>query len=137
MADYVGAVDQGTTSTRFMIFDHDGREVARSQLEHEQVLPRSGWVEHRSPNSSTSLANRRCEALLAMCSSLSTKSDPELPCASGTRAVQTTWPGHSAGMQLLCCGFACGPRHLRINRHKGAGIHMQNQIIKISKHIIE
>ncbi|MEP9381101.1 glycerol kinase GlpK [Nocardioides sp. KR10-350] len=46
MADYVGAVDQGTTSTRFMIFDHDGREVARHQLEHEQIMPKPGWVEH-------------------------------------------------------------------------------------------
>jgi glycerol kinase len=44
--EFVGAVDQGTTSTRFMVFDHDGREVGRHQLEHEQVLPRSGWVEH-------------------------------------------------------------------------------------------
>ncbi|GIF16485.1 glycerol kinase GlpK [Actinoplanes teichomyceticus] len=46
MADFVGAVDQGTTSTRFMIFDHGGNEVARHQLEHEQILPRAGWVEH-------------------------------------------------------------------------------------------
>ncbi len=46
MGDFVGAIDQGTTSTRFMIFDHDGREVARHQLEHEQILPRAGWVEH-------------------------------------------------------------------------------------------
>jgi len=46
MADYVGAVDQGTTSTRFMIFDHGGNEVARHQLEHEQILPQAGWVEH-------------------------------------------------------------------------------------------
>lgn len=46
MADFIGAVDQGTTSTRFMVFDHDGNEVARHQLEHEQVLPRAGWVEH-------------------------------------------------------------------------------------------
>ncbi|MFL6101406.1 MAG: glycerol kinase GlpK [Actinomycetales bacterium] len=46
MADFVGAVDQGTTSTRFMIFDHSGREVGRSQFEHEQVMPRAGWVEH-------------------------------------------------------------------------------------------
>jgi glycerol kinase len=46
MAEFVGAVDQGTTSTRFMIFDHAGTEVARHQLEHEQVLPRAGWVEH-------------------------------------------------------------------------------------------
>jgi glycerol kinase len=46
MADFVGAIDQGTTSTRFMIFDHAGREVARHQLEHEQIMPRAGWVEH-------------------------------------------------------------------------------------------
>lgn len=46
MADFVGAVDQGTTSTRFMVFDHDGAVVARHQLEHEQILPRAGWVEH-------------------------------------------------------------------------------------------
>ncbi len=46
MSDFVGAVDQGTTSTRFMIFDHDGNEVGRHQLEHQQILPCSGWVEH-------------------------------------------------------------------------------------------
>ena len=46
MPDFVGAVDQGTTSTRFMIFDHAGAEVARHQLEHEQILPKAGWVEH-------------------------------------------------------------------------------------------
>ena len=38
VADFVGAVDQGTTSTRFMIFDHSGAEVARHQLEHTQIL---------------------------------------------------------------------------------------------------
>ncbi|MFC0042647.1 glycerol kinase GlpK [Actinomadura rayongensis] len=46
MADFVGALDQGTTSTRFMIFDRNGAEVARHQLEHEQILPRDGRVEH-------------------------------------------------------------------------------------------
>ncbi|MGW4642177.1 glycerol kinase GlpK [Sphaerisporangium sp. NPDC004334] len=46
MADFVGAVDQGTTSTRFMIFDHGGNEISRHQLEHEQILPQAGWVEH-------------------------------------------------------------------------------------------
>ena len=45
-AEFVAAIDQGTTSTRCMIFDHDGAEVARHQLEHEQILPRAGWVEH-------------------------------------------------------------------------------------------
>jgi glycerol kinase len=43
---YVGALDQGTTSTRFMVFDEAGREIARSQLEHRQILPSPGWVEH-------------------------------------------------------------------------------------------
>lgn len=46
MADFVGAVDQGTTSTRFMVFDHGGNEIGKYQLEHEQILPRAGWVEH-------------------------------------------------------------------------------------------
>jgi glycerol kinase len=46
VADFVGALDQGTTSTRFMVFDHDGREVGHAQLEHAQILPRPGWVEH-------------------------------------------------------------------------------------------
>jgi glycerol kinase len=48
MADFVGAIDQGTTSTRFMVFDHGGNEVARHQLEHEQILPKAGWVEHNA-----------------------------------------------------------------------------------------
>jgi glycerol kinase len=46
MPEYVAAVDQGTTSTRFMIFDHGGNEVGKHQLEHEQILPQAGWVEH-------------------------------------------------------------------------------------------
>ena len=46
MRRYVGALDQGTTSTRFMVFDREGREVARHQVEHDQILPRPGWVEH-------------------------------------------------------------------------------------------
>src|SRR5512141_2398420 len=46
MTKFAGALDQGTTSTRFMIFDHDGRPVATHQLEHRQIYPRAGWVEH-------------------------------------------------------------------------------------------
>jgi glycerol kinase len=46
MADFVAAIDQGTTSTRCMIFDQSGREVAKYQLEHQQILPQAGWVEH-------------------------------------------------------------------------------------------
>ncbi|HDZ90745.1 MAG: glycerol kinase GlpK [Deltaproteobacteria bacterium] len=46
MAEYIGAVDQGTTSTRFIIFDREGRIVGLDQKEHEQIFPRPGWVEH-------------------------------------------------------------------------------------------
>ncbi len=46
MAKYVAAVDQGTTSTRFMVFDHAGQVVSVHQLEHEQIYPKPGWVEH-------------------------------------------------------------------------------------------
>jgi glycerol kinase len=46
MAQYVGAVDQGTTSTRFMIFDHGGKVISVDQKEHEQIYPKPGWVEH-------------------------------------------------------------------------------------------
>jgi glycerol kinase len=46
MADYVAALDQGTTSTRCMVFDHGGNVVAIEQLEHEQIYPQPGWVEH-------------------------------------------------------------------------------------------
>jgi len=43
---FVGAVDQGTTSTRFMIFDHEGKAIGQHQMEHEQIYPKAGWVEH-------------------------------------------------------------------------------------------
>ena len=46
MTSYVAAIDQGTTSTRCMIFDHSGRVVAVDQKEHRQIFPKAGWVEH-------------------------------------------------------------------------------------------
>jgi glycerol kinase len=46
MAQYAAAIDQGTTSTRFMVFDHGGQVVALDQKEHEQIYPKPGWVEH-------------------------------------------------------------------------------------------
>jgi glycerol kinase len=46
MAKYVAAIDQGTTSTRFMIFDLAGAVIALDQLEHQQIYPQPGWVEH-------------------------------------------------------------------------------------------
>ena len=46
MKDYIGAIDQGTTSTRFMVFDKAGCVAATAQKEHEQIYPKPGWVEH-------------------------------------------------------------------------------------------
>ncbi len=46
MAKYVAAIDQGTTSTRCMLFNHAGQVVSVHQLEHEQIYPKPGWVEH-------------------------------------------------------------------------------------------
>ncbi|GIG00345.1 glycerol kinase GlpK [Catellatospora citrea] len=70
MADFVGAIDQGTTSTRFMIFDRGGNEVGKHQLEHKQYLPQAGWVEHNpleiwertSAVIRTALAQRKLQA---------------------------------------------------------------------------
>jgi glycerol kinase len=46
MSVYLGAIDQGTTSTRFIVFDRTGRIVSVAQKEHEQIYPKPGWVEH-------------------------------------------------------------------------------------------
>ena len=46
MARYIGAIDQGTTSTRFMVFDRAGEMIACAQEEHQQIYPKPGWVEH-------------------------------------------------------------------------------------------
>ncbi len=46
MAGYIGAIDQGTTSTRFIVFDGRGRVVSQAQKEHRQICPKPGWVEH-------------------------------------------------------------------------------------------
>ena len=46
MASYIGALDQGTTSTRFMVFDSAGQVVSAAQKEHRQIYPQPGWVEH-------------------------------------------------------------------------------------------
>jgi glycerol kinase len=46
MPDYIGAIDQGTTSSRFIVFDKTGRIVSVAQKEHQQIYPKPGWVEH-------------------------------------------------------------------------------------------
>ena len=46
MSKYVIAIDQGTTSSRAIIFNHEGGIVSTGQKEHEQIFPKAGWVEH-------------------------------------------------------------------------------------------
>jgi glycerol kinase len=46
LADYIGAIDQGTTSSRFIVFDRSGKVISIAQKEHEQIYPNPGWVEH-------------------------------------------------------------------------------------------
>lgn len=46
MSRFIGSIDQGTTSSRFIIFDHQGDIVAMDQREHQQIYPKAGWVEH-------------------------------------------------------------------------------------------
>ncbi|WP_420750712.1 glycerol kinase GlpK [Rhodococcus sp. O3] len=63
MNQYIAAIDQGTTSSRCILFDHDGRIVSVAQTEHEQIFPRSGWVEH---DPETLWTNTREVAALAL-----------------------------------------------------------------------
>lgn len=46
MSRFIGSIDQGTTSSRFIIFDHQGNIIAMDQREHQQIYPKAGWVEH-------------------------------------------------------------------------------------------
>lgn len=46
MNKYIGAIDQGTTSTRFILFDHESNVISSHQIEHKQIFPKAGWVEH-------------------------------------------------------------------------------------------
>jgi glycerol kinase len=67
MSSYVAAVDQGTTSTRCMVFDHGGRVVASDQTEHRQILPMAGWVEH-DPTEIWTNTRRVCAGAMAKAS---------------------------------------------------------------------
>ena len=64
MANYIGAIDQGTTSTRFIVFDRSGRIVTTAQKEHEQIYPKPGWVEHNPEEIWTRTQEVIAEALI-------------------------------------------------------------------------
>ncbi|MDH3194340.1 MAG: glycerol kinase GlpK [Acidimicrobiia bacterium] len=64
---YIGSLDQGTTSTRFMLFDGDGKVVSSAQKEHEQIFPQAGWVEH-NPNEIRDRVDQVIEQAMAQAS---------------------------------------------------------------------
>lgn len=61
---YVGAIDQGTTSSRFMVFDPQGNRVAMAQQEHQQIFPQPGWVEHDAMEIAAKVKLVTAEALI-------------------------------------------------------------------------
>src|SRR6266487_5753707 len=85
MADYVGALDQGTTSTRFMIFDHQGKVVSIDQKEHEQIYPRPGWVEHNANE-----IWERCQEVIRGALSKANLSPSDLAAVGVTNQRETT-----------------------------------------------
>jgi len=85
MADYAGALDQGTTSTRFMIFDHQGKVVSIDQKEHEQIYPRPGWVEHNANE-----IWERCQEVIRGALSKANLSPSDLAAVGVTNQRETT-----------------------------------------------
>jgi glycerol kinase len=85
MADYIGAIDQGTTSSRFMIFNRAGEIVSSAQEEHEQIYPKPGWVEHDVDE-----IWRRTESVIARAMQASQLKPAELAAIGITNQRETT-----------------------------------------------
>lgn len=85
MTRFVGAIDQGTTSTRFIVFDHDGAIVALDQREHAQICPRPGWVEHDALE-----IRRNMEATIEGALAAAGLSRRDLACVGLTNQRETT-----------------------------------------------
>ncbi len=62
MPKYIAAIDQGTTSTRFMVFDIHGSVIASDQKEHQPIFPQPGWVEHDPLEIRNNTHDSRCRA---------------------------------------------------------------------------
>ena len=92
MPQYLGAIDQGTTSTRFMVFDRAGRVTAQAQREHEQIYPRPGWVEHNP----TEIWQRTLDVMEEACAKLKLGA-ADLACIGLTNQRETTvvWDRHT------------------------------------------
>ena len=85
---YVAAIDQGTTSSRCMIFDHAGTVVAIDQKEHKQIFPQAGWVEH---DASEIWDNVRAVAAGAMAAADLTREDIAAVGITNQRETALVW----------------------------------------------
>src|SRR5579875_684038 len=85
MAKYAAALDQGTTSSRAMIFDHGGEVVAIAQKEHQQIYPRPGWVEHDPKE-----IWQRCQEVMAEALAQAGASTAEIAALGITNQRETT-----------------------------------------------
>jgi glycerol kinase len=92
MPKYVAAIDQGTTSTRFMVFSHDGSVISSHQLEHDQIYPSPGWVEH---DPIQILNNTRSVIQGAMESSQISPNDIAAIGITNQRETTVVWDKHS------------------------------------------
>lgn len=92
MSQYVAAIDQGTTSTRCMIFDHEGRMISADQREHHQHFPAAGWVEH---DPLEIWANTRTVAAGALAKAGLTAGDIAAVGIANQRETTVVWDRHS------------------------------------------
>jgi glycerol kinase len=97
MQKYVAALDQGTTSTRFMIFDHAGQVIAVDQREHRQILPKPGWVEHDALE-----VLRRSQEVMAEALSKARLTAAQLASVGLTNQRETTVVWEKATGQPIC-----------------------------------
>ncbi len=88
MKKYVLAIDQGTTSSRAILFDHSGKIHSTGQLEHEQILPKAGWVEH---NPAEIWNNVREVVALALSRGNATESDIAAVGITNQRETAVVW----------------------------------------------
>ncbi len=86
---YVAAIDQGTTSTRCMIFNRDGRVVTVDQKEHEQIFPRAGWVEHNA----TEIWNNTREVIAGALAKADLNADATSPPSASPTSARPRWCG--------------------------------------------
>jgi glycerol kinase len=97
MTKYVGAIDQGTTSSRFIVFDKHGNSVSVAQKEHKQIYPKPGWVEH-DPLEIVANTNEVIGAALARANLSS--SDLAVVGITNQRETTVLWDKHTG--QPLC-----------------------------------